>query len=83
MTNKMFISLQSLISCFLQPPVNRRAAEGQNEGHWQGYSPVYPGGSTIHCALVAAAQVDEYSSVLNLLCARDQANENCGHRSGI
>ena len=44
---------------------------------------VFPKGSTILCALVAVTQVGGGSSVLNLLCARDQANENCEHRSGI
>ena len=61
-------------------------------GKWQwvqlrdsgrGYSPVCLEGSTICCALVAVAQVGEVSSVLNLLCAKDKANENCEHRSGI
>ena len=32
---------------------------------------------------VAVAEAGGGSSVLNLLCARDQANENCEHRSGI
>ena len=39
---------------------------------------MYPEGSTIGCA-----QAGEGSSVLSLLCAKDQANENCEHRSGI
>ena len=57
---------------------------GATEGLWQGllYSPVCPKGCTICYALVGA-QVGEGSSVLNLLCAKDQANENCEHRSGI
>ena len=42
-----------------------------------------PEGSTILCVLVAAAQAGGGSSVLNLLCVKDQANENCEHRSGI
>ena len=49
----------------------------------RGYSPVCPEGSTICCALVAVTQAGEGSSVLNLLCAKDQANENCEHRPGI
>ena len=49
----------------------------------RGYSLVCLEGSTICCALVAVAQVGEGSSVLNLLCAKDQANENCEHRLGI
>ena len=56
---------------------------GAIEGLWKGYSPVCLKGSIILCALVAIAQVGEGSSVLNLLCAKDQANENCEHRSGI
>ena len=38
---------------------------------------MYPEGSTICCA-----QAGEGSSVFNL-CAKDQGNENCEHRSGI
>ena len=53
------------------------------EGLWRDYSLVYPEGSTIYCALVAVAQAGEGFSVLNVLCAKDQANENCEHRSGI
>ena len=33
--------------------------------------------------LVVVAHVCVGSSVLNLLCAKDQANENCEYRSGI
>jgi len=57
---------------------------GAIEGLWKGYSPVCPEGSTfLCCAPVAVAQAGGGSSVLNLLCAKDQANENCEHRSGI
>ena len=83
MANKILIPLQSLISCFLEPPANRPMAVGAIEGLWRGYSPVCLKGSIILCALVAIAQVGEGSSVLNLLCAEDQADENCEHRSGI
>ena len=75
MANKILIPLQSLISCFLELPVN--------EQHWvqlrdsgRGYSPVCPKASTIGSALVAVVQVGGVSSALNLLCAKDQANEN-------
>ena len=44
---------------------------------------MYPEGSSICCALVAVAPMGEVSSVLNLLCAKDQASENCGCWSGI
>ena len=74
MANKILIPWQSLVPCFLEHPVNRRAAVG---------APGCLEGSTISCALVAVAQVDGGSSVLNLLCAKDQANENCEHRLGI
>ena len=74
MANKILISLQSLISCFLESPGNRRVAVG---------APGCPEGSTTCCALVAVAKVGGDSFVLNLLCAKDQANENCEHRSGI
>ena len=40
-------------------------------------------GSTICSALVAVAQVGGGPSVLNILCAKDQTNENSEHRSGI
>ena len=83
MANKILNPLQSLISCFLEPPANRPMAVGAIEGLWRGYSPVYPEGSIILCALVAVVQAGGGSSVLNLLCAEDQANENCEHRSGI
>ena len=33
--------------------------------------------------LVPVAQGGGGSSVLNLLCSKDQANENCEHRSDI
>ena len=83
MPNKILIPLQFLFSCFLEPPVNRQAAMGAIEELWKGNSSVCPEGSTIFCALVAVAQVEGGYSVLNLLCAKDQANENCEHRSGI
>ena len=56
---------------------------GATEDSGRGYSPVCLKGSTICCALVAVDQVGGGSSVLNLLWAKDRANENCGHRSGI
>ena len=57
-----------------QPGRARQAAAG---------APGYHEGSTICGVLVAVAQADGGSSVPNLLCAKDQANENCEHRSGI
>ena len=39
-----------------------------------------PEGSTILCTLIAVTQAGGGSSVLNLLCVKDQANENCEHR---
>ena len=83
MSNEILIPLQSLISCFLEPPVNRRTAVGAAEGLWRGYSPVCPEGSIIFCTLVTVAQAGGGSSVLNFLCAKDHANENCEHGSGI
>ena len=76
-----FYNLSFLVSS--NPTVNRRAAVGATEGFWRSYSPACPEGSTILCAPVAVVQVSEGSSVLNLLCAKNQANENCEHRSGI
>ena len=49
----------------------------------RGYSSVYPKGSTICWAPVAVTQASGGSSALNLLCAKDQVNENCEHMSGI
>ena len=43
---------------------------------------MYLKGSNTLWALVAVDQVDK-GSVLNLLCAKGQDNENGGHRSGI
>ena len=83
MANKILIPLLSLISCFLKPPANRQVAVGTTEGLWRGYSSQCPEGSSIGCVLVAVTQVGGGSSVLNLLCAKDQANENCEHRSCI
>ena len=83
MANKILIPLQSLISCFPEPPVNRQVALTQLRDSDRGYSLVCPKGSTVCSALVAVAHVGEDSSVLNLLCAKDQANKNCEHRSGI
>ena len=74
MANKILIYLQTLIFYFLKPPVNRGAAVG---------ALVCPEGSTIRSALVAVAQVGGGFSVLDLLCAKDQVNENCEHRSSI
>ena len=79
MANKILIPLQSLIYCFLELPVN--------EQHWvqlrdsgKGCSPVCPEGSSILFTLViTVAQVGgEGSSALNLLYAKDQANETVG-----
>ena len=75
MANKILIPLQSLISCFLEPPANRPMAVGAIEGLWRGYSPACPTGSTILSTLEAITQAGGGSSVLNL-CAKDQANEN-------
>ena len=83
MAGKIFIPLQPVISCFLEPAVNRRVAVGAAEGFWSSYSPVCPEGPTLLCTLVAVAQVNGGSSVLNLLGATDQANETCEHRPGI
>ena len=82
MRNKILIPLQSLISSFLEPLVNRRAAVGSTEGLWRGYSLVCPKG-TICWVPVAVTQAGWGSSILTLLCAKNQTNENCEHRSGI
>ena len=50
----------------------------QLRGPGRGYSPVCPEGSTLCCALVAVVPVGEGSSVLNLLCAKDQAMKAVG-----
>ena len=83
MANKILISLQYLVSCFLKPPANRLAAVGATEGLWQGLHPSVSW--RLHCLLhlTNSCQAGEGSSALNLLYAKDQANENCGHRSGI
>ena len=73
MADKILIPLQSLICCFLKPPANKWAAVGALG---------CPEASTIWGVLVAVAQASRGSSVFNLLCAKDQTNENCGHRSG-
>ena len=50
--NKILIPLQSLVSCFLEAPANRRAAVGAIEGLWRGYTLVRPKG-TIWASQVA------------------------------
>ena len=52
----------------------------QLRGSGWGSSPLCPEASTVCFTPVAVAQAGEGSSVLNLLCAKDQANENCEHR---
>ena len=81
MPNKILILLQSLVSCFLEPAMSTRVAVGSTEGPWKGYSLECPKG-TVCWAPVAVTQAGGGSSVLTLLCAKDQANENCEHRSG-
>ena len=53
MDNKILIPLQSLVSCSLEPSVNRRVAVGAIEELCRGYSPVCSEGSTVCCILVA------------------------------
>ena len=62
--------------------MNRLTAVGIIEGLCQELLLSVSQNSTVCCALVAVAQAGEGSSVLNL-GAKDQTNENCGHRSGI
>ena len=52
MAGKIFIPLQPVISCFLEPAVNRWVAVGAAEGFWSSYSPVCPEGPTLLCTLV-------------------------------
>ena len=75
MPNKILTPLQSLVSCFLEPPVNRRAAVGATEGLWRGYSSVCPKG-TLCWALVAVTQAGGGFSVPTLPCSKNQASEN-------
>ena len=60
----------------LEPPGNRRVAMGATEGLWQGKLPSVPQRLHYLLHLITFAQEDEGSSVLNLLCATDQTNEN-------
>ena len=82
MANKILIPLQAPVACLLEHPANRRVEVGAIEELWRGYSPACPTGSTILSTLEAITQAGGGSSVLNL-CAKDQANENRGYRSGI
>ena len=75
MPNEILIPLQSLVSCFLESPANRRVAVGTTEGLWRGYSSACPKGA-ISWAPVAVTQAGGGSSVLTLLYAKDQTNEN-------
>ena len=69
MANKILIALQSLLIS-LNPPQTGEQQWVQLRDSGRGY-------------LVVVAQVSGDFSVLNFLCARDQVNENCEHRSGI
>ena len=71
MPNEILIPLQSLVSCSLKPPVNRRMAEGTIEGLWRGYSSARPKGA-ICGAPVAVTQDGGGSSVLSLCQGSDQ-----------
>ena len=82
MSNKILTPLQSLISCFLKPPVNRWAAFGATEGLWRSYSLVCPQGTTCW-APVAVTQAGGGSSIPSLLYAKNQANGNCEPWSDI
>ncbi|CAN0332587.1 unnamed protein product [Rangifer tarandus platyrhynchus] len=66
MPNKILIPLQSLVSHFLEPPTNRRAAVGATEGLWRGYSSVCPKG-TVCCAPVAVTQETRHAQTLAAL----------------
>ena len=83
MANKILIPSQYLISCFFNPLLTGKQQWVQLRDSGRGYSSVCPKGSTICCALVAVAQLGGDSSALNLLCAKDQANEIPEYRSGI
>ena len=72
MPEKMFIPLQSLISCFLKPRHEQASGSGYNWGSLA----VCPKGSPLCWATATVAQAWGGSSVLNLPCAKDQVNEN-------
>ena len=74
MPNEILIPLQSLLSCCLERPANRRVAGGTIEGLWRGYSSACPKGAVCR-APAAVTQAGGGSSVLSLLCAKDQTNE--------
>ena len=42
MPNKILFPLQSFISCFFEPPMNRQVEVDATEGLWRGYSSVCP-----------------------------------------
>ena len=83
MANKILTPLQSRISYLLKPLANRWVAVGEIEGLWQGLLPNVSQRLHYLLCLSSCRQTGEGSSVLNLLCAKDQANENCEHRSNI
>ena len=83
MPNKILIPLQSLISCFLEPPQTGEQPWVNLRDSGRSYSSVCPKGSSICWAPVAVAQASRGSSVPNLLCTKDQVNEKCEHMSGI
>ena len=81
MPNEILIPVQSLIPCYLEPPANRRAAEGTTEGLWRAYSSACPKGAICR-APVAVTQAGGGSSVLSLL-RQGSDQRNSEHRSDI
>ena len=59
---------------FPQTSLEQAGSRGTTEGLWRGYSSTCPKGA-ICWAPVAVTQADGGSSVLSLLCAKDQTNE--------
>ena len=65
----------------ISPAVNRPAAGDATEVFWRCYSLVCPEDYPLHSS--GCYPPGGGSSVLNLLCAMGQANENCEHKSSI
>ena len=76
MAKEILIPLQSLVPCFLEPPMNRQVSVSATEGLWQGL--LLSVSQRLHYLLGPSSSNPREgdSSVLNLRFAKDQANEN-------
>ena len=86
MPKEILILLQFLVSCFLEPPPPHPRKQAGGSGHNRGtLKGLLLSMSQRHYLLSPSSCYPSQwgSSVLTLLCTKDQANENCEHQSDI